>query len=114
MNSGKPYDVGYGRPPRATQFKPGHSGNPKRSRRKKSQRIGELLSRVLNEKIRIREGGAFRLITNAEAILFRLGISAASGNDRAAKLLLAFGRNGPGEVPKVDIVIATQQCVGSQ
>lgn len=29
-----PYEVGYGRPPKATQFKPGQSGNPKGRPRK--------------------------------------------------------------------------------
>jgi hypothetical protein len=28
-----PYDVGYGKPPKHTQFKPGHSGNPRGRRR---------------------------------------------------------------------------------
>jgi hypothetical protein len=37
-----PYKVGYGRPPKATQFKPGKSGNPK-GRPKGPKSVGAVL-----------------------------------------------------------------------
>jgi hypothetical protein len=42
------YDVGYAKPPKATQFKKGTSGNPK-GRPRKSQSHQAIASRVLNE-----------------------------------------------------------------
>jgi uncharacterized membrane protein len=49
------YDVGYCRPPKHAQFKPGQSGNPQgRPKRRKSFR--QMLRDVLNEKVNVREG----------------------------------------------------------
>jgi hypothetical protein len=60
-------DVGYGRPPRAHQFKPGQSGNPKgrpKGRKSENQMLEELLSR----KMTIREGERRRKISLREII----------------------------------------------
>jgi hypothetical protein len=60
-------DVGYGRPPRAHQFKPGQSGNPKgrpKGRKSENQMLEELLSR----KMMIREGERRRKISLREVI----------------------------------------------
>jgi hypothetical protein len=53
------YEVGFGRPPSASKWKPGQSGNP-RGRRKKSKRdhdFDKLLRRLLTDKVKIVENG---------------------------------------------------------
>jgi hypothetical protein len=81
--------VGYKRPPVATQFKPGVSGNP--SGRPKTVRTlrTELLDE-LREVVRFREGDSEVEISKARAIAKSLVHAAAGGNLRATTALLAF------------------------
>ena len=60
-------DVGYGRPPRAHQFKPGQSGNP-RGRPKGRKSEDQMLEELLSRKITIREGDRVRKISLRDAI----------------------------------------------
>src|SRR4051812_4337181 len=52
----RPYDVGYGRPPKATRFRKGQSGNP-RGRPKGAQGLRSLLEAALAQQITVSEGG---------------------------------------------------------
>lgn len=72
-------------PPVEHQFKPGQSGNPN-GRPKKLPQLDVLLADILGEE---KDG-----ITAAEAILKRLRAEAASGNLRAAEIILdrAYGK----------------------
>jgi Family of unknown function (DUF5681) len=81
------YEVGYGRPPRAHQFKPGESGNA-RGRPKGAKSEATILPALLNRKIEIREGGRVRKITVHEAILLRCVEDALKGNVKATSFLL--------------------------
>ena len=65
-----PYDTGYGKPPKHTQFKPGHSGNP-RGRPRGQQNFKTVIEQALNEKITIREGDRTRKVTRMEATSVR-------------------------------------------
>ncbi len=87
------YRVGYGRPPTATRFKPGVSGNP-RGRPKKSIDLARDLRRELCEVVRDGE----EEITTYRAIIRRLAVAGLNGNLRAAETLLkacdrVFARN---------------------
>jgi Family of unknown function (DUF5681) len=53
------YAIGYGKPPRHTQFKRGQSGNPK-GRAKGSKNLATLIMSVLNERVIITENGRRR------------------------------------------------------
>lgn len=81
-----PRQVGYGRPPRAHQFKPGQSGNP-RGRPKGAKNEGTILHELLHRKIEVREGGRARKITVIEAILLRFTEDALKGNTKTATFL---------------------------
>ncbi len=78
------YEVGYGKPPRYTRFRKGHSGNPK-GRPKGAQNWARLACQIFNEKIVIRENGERRTITKFEAALKQLMNKAASGDAAAIR-----------------------------
>ena len=80
------HEVGYGRPPRAHQFKPGQSGNP-RGRPKGAKNEAIILRTLLNRKIEIREGARTRKVTIFEAILLRIAEDALKGNTKSAAFL---------------------------
>ena len=77
------YEVGYGRPPKEHQFKPGHSGNrsgrPKRSLNLKTDLTAELKSRI-----QLTENGKRVSLTRQQVILKQLVAKAAKGDVRAA------------------------------
>jgi hypothetical protein len=81
--------VGYGRPPREHQFKPGHSGNPK-GRPKGSRPAGALLQDILQQKVAVTESGKTRRIPVLEVIFRRLANDAMRSDPRAIKLLLSL------------------------
>ena len=65
------YVVGYRRPPKATQFAAGKSGNPK-GRPKGSRSVGAVLNDILQQKIAVTENGKTRRIPALEVMLRRL------------------------------------------
>ncbi|MCP3409918.1 DUF5681 domain-containing protein [Bradyrhizobium sp. CCGB01] len=79
--------VGYGRPPRGHQFKPGQSGN-KSGRPKGSKNEATIINELLNRKIDMRENGRLRRITVLEGILTRFANDALKGKDKSAAFLL--------------------------
>jgi Family of unknown function (DUF5681) len=82
------HEVGYGRPPRAHQFKPGRSGNP-RGRPRGAKNEATILRDLLDRKIEVRQGGRSRKITVFEAILMRFTEDALKGNTKSASFLLS-------------------------
>ena len=83
------YDVGYRRPPKATRFKPGRSGNPK-GRPKGSPNLATDLSAELGEQITVREGGQERRVSKQRALIKSLTAKALKGDVRATTALLAL------------------------
>ena len=79
--------AGYGRPPRATQFQKGRSGNP-RGRPRGSHSIIPYNS-VLGQMVTIREDGRERRVTAAEAFLLQLIQKGLAGDSAAARSSLA-------------------------
>lgn len=76
-NAGGGYDVGYGKPPKETQFEPGHSGNPK-GRPKGAQNADTLARKILSR------------------IILRFAERALSGEAKAADFLLKLYRPDDG------------------
>jgi hypothetical protein len=90
--------VGYGRPPKHSQFKPGQSGNP--SGRKPVSTFEADLLDELNGEVAIRENGVERKISKQRAIVNALVAAAIRGNFRASSTLLAIlARSSP---PRAD------------
>jgi hypothetical protein len=83
----KPSGVGFGRPPKQHQFRPGQSGNPK-GRPKGAKSTDTLLRNILDRKIELRVGGIMRRISIREAILTRFTEDALKGNPKSATFLL--------------------------
>ena len=81
------YEVGYGKPPKHSQFKPGQSGNkkgrPKRPPRAMipSQMYKDVL-RVMEMQMRVKTPGGDATLTFAEATIFAIATGAIKGNPR--------------------------------
>ena len=84
-----PEEVGYKRPPRASQFKPGQSGNPK-GRPKGSLNIANVLAQTLREQVQVNEGGRRRTITKLEAAIKQAVNKAAGGDSAAIRFLIGL------------------------
>ena len=78
----KNYKVGYGRPPKETQFKPGKSGNPK-GRPRGAKNIDTMLRDTLMEKIEITENGKRKRLSKIEVLLKKCLNDALNGDQRA-------------------------------
>jgi Family of unknown function (DUF5681) len=77
------YKVGYKRPPVGTRFPPGKSGNPK-GRPKGTPNHKTTVSRVMNEKVSVREGEKTRRMTKFEAMLQAQTNKGMKGDSRSA------------------------------
>ena len=83
---GDPYEVGFGKPPKRTQFKKGRSGNPKGRPPRKPDVYSEL-TKVLREKVTVTIDGQPEKVTVQQALLLRLRDQALRGELWAGKLL---------------------------
>ena len=85
------YDVGYRKPPAASLFKKGQSGNPK-GRPKGKRNASSVIMRALGAKVVINENGRRREVTKFEAAITQLANKAAQGDLRALNLVMALMR----------------------
>ena len=83
----RPYVVGYGKPPKHSQFKPGRSGNPK-GRPKHARGLRTIVKEVLLEKVPIRTNGKDRRVTRLEALVLKQVELAGKGEARALEKLI--------------------------
>ena len=81
--------IGYGNPPKATQFKRGVSGNPK-GRPKGSLDLATDLAAELGEKITVREDGQPRRVSKQRALIKSLMAKALQGDARSSAAVLAL------------------------
>ncbi|GEC16621.1 DUF5681 domain-containing protein [Nitrobacter winogradskyi] len=85
--------MGKGRPPIATRFKPGKSGNPK-GRPKGSKNAANLAKTELNGKVVVTLNGRKKSMTVAEISSRRLGDKAMAGDAKAFSFLFAISGVG--------------------
>ena len=85
------YEVGYGRPPTKSQFRPGQSGNPK-GRPRGANGEGTIFRQVISTKVSMSVRGKVRQVPLLEAVWMRIAGDALKGNSKAATLLLSRSR----------------------
>ena len=79
------YDVGYGKPPKKSQFKKGQTGNPKgRPKKKKSRK--ELFDEAWNDEITVNG----KKMTRSEAFVISLVTDGIKGKASARNLLMGM------------------------
>jgi len=81
------YSVGYGKPPVATRFQPGRSGNPTGGS-KGGKETEATIVRVLNETVVVAERGKTRRMPVEELIVRQQKTKAINGDLKSAKFLL--------------------------
>jgi len=86
-----PYQVGFGKPPRSTRFKPGQSGNPA-GRPRGAKNFAVAIEQELVTRVTVTENGRRRRISKREVIAKHLVNKAASGDLKAIPLLLNEAR----------------------
>lgn len=85
------YEIGYGRPPKSTRFRPGKSGNP-RGRTKGLRNFKTDVTATLRALVRITRDGKPRKISTQEAALLRLTEKALGGDIRALERYLQLAQ----------------------
>ena len=85
------YEVGYGKPPKHTQFTKSRSGNPK-GRPKGRRNFGTDVKRTLKAPVRLTKDGSPKTVSTQEAALLRLREKALKGDPRALDRLLALAQ----------------------
>ncbi len=83
------YEVGYGKPPKHTRFKPGRSGNPK-GRPKKPASFSEEFLDVAGETMTISESGRAMTLPKRRALIKRIFNDALKGNSTAQRLVVGI------------------------
>ena len=105
--------VGYGKPPSASRFRKGQSGNPKGRPRNRTRDIPH--DAVLGQMVTIREDGRERRVTAAEAFLLQLTQKGLAGDSAAARSSLEAiekartARGGDREGSKVIIMTSVSR-----
>jgi len=87
-SSGDQNVVGYCKPPAASQFKPGQSGNPK-GRPKGSKNLKTKISAELNRKILVTENGKSKRIAKGDALVRQVVNKALSGHAGMTRIVLS-------------------------
>jgi hypothetical protein len=87
------YEVGYGKPPVATRFPKGRSGNPKG--RKKKAPVDDMRLEVdefFDTPVKVVEGGRTRTVSKIEAIVNMYRVQALHGDAKAAEALFRLAQ----------------------
>jgi hypothetical protein len=120
--SGKGYEVGRGRPPKATQWKKGKSANPGGRSSSRPTGLLEMIDKLLLVSVKITRDGVPKRVTTLEAILEQLWSKGIAGDRRALAVYLRCQELVPQEADgTVEITFAdsdytrtfTRQCISA-
>ncbi len=81
------YEIGYGKPPKDSQFKKGQSGNPK-GRPAGVRNFKTELNEVINSKVTVNRDGKKQSISAKRAVFLKLTEKSLSGNVPAIRTLI--------------------------
>lgn len=84
-----PYDVGYGKPPIHSRFKPGRSGNSRGRPRGRRNLITEL-EEALAQKVTVTENGRTRKLSKREVMVVTAVNKAVKGDPKAFSTVIAL------------------------
>jgi hypothetical protein len=114
------YTVGYGKPPKPTQFKPGQSGN-KNGRPKGQPSTQEMLLAEAARIVKVKLGEEIVHLSKKQVVIRKLFDMAAHGNLAAARLILdhlgkaeaTVEANAPAEQPLTEEELAVLKEINS-
>ncbi len=84
------YEVGYGRPPRASRWKKGQSGNPNRRRPARTHGTVEMIDRFFSAPVAITVNGEEKKVSTLAAIILQLWLKEITGDRRALDVRLKY------------------------
>lgn len=96
---GRPYKVGYGRPPVEHQFKPNNKAAAGKRGPRKDKRIKQMVDALLKEKVTVTLNGKRKRISHLEAILRSTIHSAAKSPQEGLRLISWAMHQEPEEAP---------------
>ncbi len=105
--------VGYRKPPRATRFKKGQSGNPL-GRPKGVRNFASVIAATLSERITVTENGKRRRITKLQAGMKQLINRTATGDMKALALIMNLAQlvdNQTADAAPVEVTENDQQVI---
>jgi len=97
--------VGYGRPPHHTRWRPGQTGNPKRKRGKAPPGADEIIDALLDKRLTVVRNGENQTLTGFQAIVVQLLAKVSLGNQGALKAFLRLIDTAPAPDDKKRILI---------
>ena len=101
------FEVGFKKPPQATRFVKGQSGNPS-GRPKGSSNWASTFKAALQQKVNITENGRQRQVTKMEAATMQLANKAAAGDANSIRLLMQIVPNMEAVLNKEDVTSLSQ------
>jgi len=88
--SGKDYEIGRGRPPKANQWPKGKSANPGGRSSRRPTGLLEIIDKLLLTHVKITRDGVPKRVTTLEAILEQLWSKGIAGDRRARAVYLRY------------------------
>lgn len=110
MPDERDYEVGYGKPPKASRFQKGQSGNP-HGRPKGSQNVATIVEQAMRQKVQVKENGKVCIRTKLQVAVTQMVNKAAGGDLKALREANSYVREANDEREKEAQDMGTKQKV---